>query len=178
MLSFLGAGWLWGGMALVLGGSGLGGAAPHTPFLAFFFLTCAMRRLGVAWGGSAHVISCFFTFWRVRCGGLELGGAPPHTPFLAFFFLACAPWWFGVVWGGSAHAISCFFLFDVCDMVVWRSLGRLRTRHFLPFSFWRVHAHPLPPLTRLHTLKKQGHCATPAQQPISLRYKLMISRNL
>ena len=114
----MGAGWLWGGMALVLGGSGLGGAAPHTPFLGFFFLTCAMRRLGVAWGGSAHVISCFFTFWRVRCGGLELGGAPPHTPFLAFFFLTCAIWWFGAVWGGSAHVISYLFLFGVCTPIL------------------------------------------------------------
>ena len=90
------------------------GAAPHTPFLAFFFLTCAARQFGAA------------------------GGAAPHTPFLAFFFLTCAAWQFGASGGGSAHAISCFFLFDVCSAAVWSRQGRLRTRHFLLFSFWRV----------------------------------------
>ena len=127
-----------GGVALAgaaLDGVALAGAAPHTSFLAFSFLTCAIRQFGAAGGGSAHAISCFFLFdvcdtavwsrwgrlrtrhflffpfWRVQRGSLEPPGAAPHTPFLAFFFLACAIRQFGAAG------------------------GRLRTRHFLLFSF-------------------------------------------
>ena len=56
----------WGaataGVTPVLGSSGLGGAAPHTPFLAFSFLTGAVEQLVDSLGGSAHVISYFFLF--------------------------------------------------------------------------------------------------------------------
>ena len=97
---------LWGGGAIAW-------AAPHTSFLAFFFLTCATWQLVNSLGGSAHAISCFFLFWRVLHGSLWIAWAAPHTPFLAFFFLTCAMGRRGDSLGGSAHVISCFFLFDV-----------------------------------------------------------------
>ena len=109
------------GVAPVLGGSGLGRAAPHTPFLAFSFLTGATWRLVDSLGGSAHAISCFFLFWRVLHGSLWIAWAAPHTPFLAFFFLTGATWRLVDSLGGSAHAISCFFFFDGCCWVEGRS---------------------------------------------------------
>ena len=102
------------GVAPVLGSSELGGAAPHTSFLAFSFLTCAVGQLADSLSGSAHVISCFFLFWRVLHGNLWIAWAAPHTSFLAFFFLTCAKGRLVDSLGGSAHAVSCFFLFDVC----------------------------------------------------------------
>ena len=73
------------GVAPVLGGSGLGGAAldwgvaaPHTVgwlctrhFLLFSFLAGATWRLVDSLGGSAHAISCFFFFdgcYMAACG--------------------------------------------------------------------------------------------------------------
>ncbi len=62
-------------------------------------------------------------------------------------------------WGDSAHVKSCFFLFGVCLLSLGAAphtsilaffflacacslWGRLRTRQFLLFSFWRVPAFP------------------------------------
>ena len=88
-------------------------------------------------GGSALAISCFFLF--------DVCSAAPHTSFLAFFFLACAIRQFGASGGGSAHVIFYFFLFGVCSAAVWSRRGRLRTRHFLLFPFWRVRYDSLEP---------------------------------
>ena len=98
----------------------MAGAAPHTPFLAFFFLTCAVGRLQDGRDGSAHAISWFF------------------------LFDVCAP----LQHHCSAHAISCFFLFGVYGRATSRWQGRLRTRYFLLFPFWRVHAPSAPTAPR------------------------------
>ena len=52
------------------------GVAPHTSFLAFFFLTGATWRLVDSLGGSAHAISCFFLF--DGCCEAE-GSSPCHA---------------------------------------------------------------------------------------------------
>ncbi len=129
----------------------MAGAAPHTPFLAFFFLTCAVGRLRDDGGSSAHVISCFFLFgvyWFPFWGCSGMAGAAPHTLFIAFFFLACTVGRLRDGRGGSAHVISCFFLFDVCSRTAPGWQGRLRTRYFLLFPFWRVHAPSAPTAPR------------------------------
>ena len=155
--------WGWRVLVPFWGWLRMAGAAPHTPFPAFFFL-------GVCW----------FPFWG--CSGMA--GAAPHTLFLAFFFLACAAPPFpaaphtlflafsfltctvGRLRDGrcrSAHVISCFFLFDVCSTslpsrsahaislfflfdVCSTSLPcRSRTRHFpflrLLFPFIHFYSH-------------------------------------
>ena len=79
-------------------------------------------KLVFFWGGR-------LLFWAATAG------VAPHTSFLAFFFLTGATWRLVDSLGGSAHAISCFFLFDGCYMTALDWGGRLRTRHFLLFSF-------------------------------------------
>ena len=119
------------------------------------WLWAGAARTGAAGGGSAHAISCFFlfdvcsaavwsrrgrlrtrhfllfSFWRVQRGSLEPAGGGSGRGGSGGGGSGRG----GSGGGGSAHVISCFFLFDVCDTAVWSRRGRLRTRHFLLFSF-------------------------------------------
>ena len=107
------------------------GVAPHTLFLAFFFLACAGFLLVVL--RTRYFL--LFSFGRVQCGSLDQLGVDPHTSFPTFFFWACACPFSTHFPCRSAHVIFCFFPFGVCNAVVWISWGWIRTRHFLLFSF-------------------------------------------
>ena len=99
--------WGWRVLVPFWGCSGMAGAAPHTLFLAFFFLACAAPPFPAA----PHTPFPAFSF--LTCAAPP-SPAAPHTPFLAFLFLTCAV---GRLRDGrcrSAHAISCFSFFDVC----------------------------------------------------------------
>ena len=61
----------------------MAGAAPHTPFPAFSFLTCAVPPFPAA----PHTPFPAFAF--LTCAFL-FSTTAPHTPFLSSSFLACA----------------------------------------------------------------------------------------